>query len=65
MRITDCLTINSTTVIVPDEDIPLTKWHAVVIDGKRYAPRMIMDAGNNVIGIEGKHDLTGKNIFFE
>ncbi len=65
MRITDCLTINSTTVIVLDEDIPLTKWHAVVIDGKRYAPRMIMDAGSDVIGIEGKHDLTGKNIFFE
>ena len=59
MRITDCLTIDNATVLVLDEDLPLAKWHAVVIDGKRYVPRMIMDA------VEGKHDLVGKNVFFE
>ena len=65
MRITDCPTIDNTTVLVLDEDLPLAKWHAVIIDGKRYVPRMIMDAGNNVTGVEGKHDLVGKNVFLE
>lgn len=65
MRITDCLTIDNATVLVLDEDLPLAKWHAVVIDGKRYVPRMIMDAGSDVTGVEGKHDLVGKNVFFE
>ncbi len=60
MRITDCLTIDNATVLVLDEDLPLAKWHAVVIDGKRYVPRMIMDVESNVTGVEGKHDLVGK-----
>ncbi len=60
MRITDCLTIDNATVLVLDEDLPLAKWHAVVIDGKRYVPRMIMDAGSDVVGVEGKHGLVGK-----
>ena len=64
MKIVDCLTIDNATVIVLDEDLPLTKWRAVVIDGERCVPRMIMDAGSNVIGVGGGRPRR-ENVFFE
>ncbi|MFR7732153.1 MAG: hypothetical protein ACLU7D_01595 [Collinsella sp.] len=40
----------------------MTNWHSCHIDGKHYEPHMVMDAGKNVIAIDGVYDLTGKTV---
>lgn len=64
MKILDCHEIGTMTVLFLDEELPLTDWRRLYIAGNSYEPRMIMDAGKNVIAVDGAHDFTGKTIEF-
>lgn len=65
MKILDCHEIDGMTALLLDGRLPLTNWRWLVINGTRYEPRLIMDAGKNVIAIDGKHDLAGGEIEFD
>lgn len=65
MKILDCHEIDGMTALLLDGRLPLTNWRRLVINGARYEPRLLMDAGQNVIAIDGKHDLTGREIEFD
>jgi hypothetical protein len=52
------------TVLFLDEELPVTDWRSLRVDGVRYEARMVMDAGKNVIAVDGAHDLTGKTVEF-
>ncbi|MFQ9129308.1 MAG: hypothetical protein ACLR3M_02420 [Collinsella sp.] len=62
MKILDCHKLGSMTALFLDEKLPMTNWHSLHIDGKHYEPHMVMDAGKNVIAIDGVYDLTGKTV---
>lgn len=61
---TDSWTIRNITVIRLTENIPLTNWSRMMIDGVEFKPYPIMDAGKNVISVEGRYDFTGKEVEF-
>ena len=62
MKILDCHKICGMTALFLDGNLPLTNWSSLVIDETRYEPHPIMDAGKNVVAIDGEHDFTGKEI---
>lgn len=64
MKILDCHEIGSMTVLFLDEELPVTNWRSLRVDGVHYEARMVMDAGKNVIAVDGAHDLTGKTVEF-
>lgn len=64
MKILDCHEIGNMTVLFLDEELPVTGWRSIRIDDVRYEARMVMDAGKNVIAVDGVHDLTGKTVEF-
>lgn len=65
MKILDCHEIDGMAALFLDGRLPLTNWRWLVINGIRYEPRLIMDAGKNVIAIDDKHDLAGGEIEFD
>ena len=64
VKILDCHEMAGVTALLLEDRPPLTGWHVMVIDGVRYDPVGIMDAGKNVIAVQGSHDLTGKEVEF-
>lgn len=64
MRIRDCRVINGMTVLLFDEDMPHTKWHRLVIDGRDYEPIPVMDAKRSCIAVRGSVSLVGKEVAF-
>lgn len=64
MKIVDCWHIAEMTVVRLSEEPPFGGWRNVVIDGIQYKPHLVMDAGRNVLAVDGKLDLAGKEISF-
>ena len=64
MKILDCHEIGSMTVLFLDEELPVTDWRSLRVDGVRYEARMVMDAGKNVIAVDGAHAPPGKPVEF-
>lgn len=64
MKVNDSWEIRGTTILRLDGAIPLTDWREMIIDGARFEPRPVMDSGRDVIAVEGKHDLVGKEVEF-
>ena len=61
MRIIECPTIGSYTVLVFNGSLPLKGWRAIMVDGVRYNTLLVMDAGDDYLAIFGAHDMTGKD----
>lgn len=62
MKVNDSWHVNGMTVLVLSDDLPSRGWKNLLLDGTVVAPIPVMDMGNNVIAIKGKHDLRGREI---
>ena len=57
-------TARDMTILKLTESIPLTDWRTMTVGGVEFKPFPVMDSGENIIAVEGKHDLTGKRVVF-
>ena len=64
MKATSSTLVCDYTVIAFGRDLPTTPWRFLVIDGVRYKPVPVMDAGNDCVAVEGAHDFSGKDVQF-
>lgn len=64
MKIVDCWHIENMTVFKLSQEPPFGGWKRIVIDGITYEPHLAMDAGRDILAIDGKMDLTGKEVSF-
>lgn len=64
MKVEDIIKGDDFTVLIMSEDLPMTDWRTLLIGGTAYAPLLVMDAGDNVVAINGSHDLTGQEVEF-
>ena len=62
MRVDDSFEVGGMTVLKLTEDLPVSGWRLLVIDGSTYKPLPVMDAGWDTIAIEGSHELDGKTV---
>ena len=64
MTINNSFEICGFTVLILSESRPLTEWKALRIGEAVYEPLIMMDAADNVVAINGAHDLNGKTVEF-
>ena len=64
MTINDSFEIGGFTVLILSESRPLTGWKALRVGEAVYEPLIMMDAADNVVAINGAHDLNGKTVEF-
>lgn len=64
MKIVESITIGPYAVLVFENKLPSTGWHAIAVDGVRYDTLPVMDAGDDCLAITGSHNLTGKDAAF-
>ena len=72
MRVTECEYLASIdkTMLRLSSDLPSGKWTTATIDGQPFRPYLPMYAGDisriedNIIYIDGEHELTGKTVEF-
>ena len=62
MKVNDSWHVNGMTVLVLSDDLPSRGWNNLLLDGTAFAPILVMDMGDNVIAIDGEHDLKGREI---
>lgn len=64
MKVESSWTTRNMTILKLTESIPLTDWRKMTVGGVEFKPFPVMDSGENIIAVEGKHDLTGKQVVF-
>lgn len=64
MKVESSWTARDMTILKLTESIPLTDWRKMTVGGVEFKPFPVMDSGENVIAVKGKHDLTGKRVVF-
>ncbi len=64
MKVESSWTARDMTILKLTESIPLTDWSKMTVGGVEFKPFPVMDAGENVIAVSGKHDLAGKQVEF-
>lgn len=64
MKVESSWTARDMTILKLTESIPLADWRKMIVGGVEFKPFPVMDSGENIIAVEGKHDLTGKQVVF-
>jgi hypothetical protein len=64
VKVLTCGHINDIAILKLENDLPLTPWTKLRIDGDEYDPCFIMDAAPNVIGVKSPEDFNGHDVQF-
>lgn len=64
-RIRDCIQAGDKTILLLDGTAPVKGWRKLYIDGEDYEPIPVMDATVSCVAVDGKQDLSGKEVAFK